>query len=133
MVTTNRNPFLSFKHNAIYRQFLSSQLTWVFCRQTVNASSMRVTPGDQTPSRPRPLLVTGLRPYTVYRFSVRIKSSLAESDELWSEPARLQVRTLPLGEWGGAAGGGDRRGGVSLWSVKWSMFSVELCLIIFGD
>ncbi|XP_043220955.1 cytokine receptor-like isoform X1 [Amphibalanus amphitrite] len=63
--------------------------------QSVNASSMSAMPSDQELSLPRPLLVTGLRPYTLYHFSVRMRSSLAESEDLWSEPTTLDVRTLP--------------------------------------
>ena len=61
---------------------------------------MSAAPSDQELSRPRSLLVTGLRPFTVYRFSVRMRSSLAEREELWSQPTSLDVRTLPTGESG---------------------------------
>ena len=53
-------------------------------------------------------LVTGLRPNTDYRFTVRMRSSMANVSshpDLWSPPTETVVRTLPTGEAG--RGGGE--------------------------
>ena len=70
--------------------------------QSVNASVMTVPNGK---THPRALLVAGLKLYTEYHFSVRMRPSMAQSEELWSPPAKLDVRTLSSGEWGGGGGG----------------------------
>ncbi|XP_037071252.1 uncharacterized protein LOC119092394 [Pollicipes pollicipes] len=89
--TNVSHPMNTFPKRLLFDvQYTSS---WDERLQVVDASPMQFQPSPNNSKRS--VAVTGLSPYTEYELRVRVRSSLAVGEDMWSEPAAVTVRTRP--------------------------------------